>query len=307
MKSVRSIQYKLGSKEELLPDVHQSFPYIASYVDFNRFIGFQVPWHWHKEVELFYIEKGALEYYTPKGKTLFPEGWGGLVNSNVLHMTKPLEGSNGTIQREHIFHASIIGGGRGSIFEQKYVTPLTASTQVEIIKLNPNIQGQGELLEWIKLSFDISEEDGVYEMKLRNVLSDIWCKLLDISQPQWIQKGGVDKSCDKVKLMLVYIHEHFGEKLAIADIASAGYVSERECFRIFHKNLHIAPTEYLTDYRLQRACHLLAEGDLPITEIGHVCGLGSSSYFGKVFRDAFGITPSEYRGKWRKNDIGGRE
>lgn len=88
MKNIHKIKFHIGSKEELLPDFTDDFPYIASRVEFDKYMGQFVPWHWHKAVELFYMESGTLEYYTPKGKILFPAGSGGMVNSNVLHMTK---------------------------------------------------------------------------------------------------------------------------------------------------------------------------------------------------------------------------
>ena len=81
MNHVHGIQYKNNSKEELFPDFGPDFPYTCSYVEFGLCIGGQIPWHWHKEIELFYIEKGTLEYDTPGGKIVFPEGSGGMVNS----------------------------------------------------------------------------------------------------------------------------------------------------------------------------------------------------------------------------------
>ena len=58
--------------------------------ELDKYVGKSVPWHWHKAVELFYMESGALEYHTPKGKLVFPAGSGGFVNSNVLHRTRAL-------------------------------------------------------------------------------------------------------------------------------------------------------------------------------------------------------------------------
>ena len=45
--------------------------------------------------------------------------------------------------------------------------------------------------------------------------------------------------------------------------------------------------------RLQAACQMLARSEMSLTEIGRASGLGSSSYFGKLFREAMGCTPSE--------------
>ena len=90
MKNIHSIEFYTGSKEELLPDFEKDFPYIASRAELDKYIGGYVPWHWHRTVELFYMESGSIEYDTPGGKILFPAGSGGMINPNVLHMTKAI-------------------------------------------------------------------------------------------------------------------------------------------------------------------------------------------------------------------------
>ena len=103
MKNIHSITFYTGSKEELLPDFANDFPYIASRAELDKYIEHYVPWHWHKAVEFFYTESGSLEYYTPKGKQLFPAGSGGMVNSNILHMTRPVAQTEKNVQLLHIF------------------------------------------------------------------------------------------------------------------------------------------------------------------------------------------------------------
>lgn len=65
--------------------------------------------------------------------------------------------------------------------------------------------------------------------------------------------------------------------------------------------------EYIKTYRLQMACQMLAKGNEPITEVASQCGLGSSSYFGKTFREEFNCTPLEYRKRWHNRDICGQQ
>lgn len=103
MKNIHSIEFYTGSKEELLPGFEKDFPYIASRAELDKYIGHYVPWHWHKTVELFYMESGSIEYDTPGGKLLFPAGSGGIVNSNVLHMTKAISQKEKNIQLHMIF------------------------------------------------------------------------------------------------------------------------------------------------------------------------------------------------------------
>jgi len=295
LKNISNIEFHAGSKEELLPDFVPDFPYIASCVELGKYV---VPWHWHKAVEIFYMQKGILEYYTPKGKMTFPTGSGGMINSNVLHRTRPQEESEKNIQLLHIFDTSFIAGQQGSRIEQRYITPIIAAPQVEIIALYPDDPAQARLLNTIRESFTLVENDFGYEIKLRAVLSEIWFQLLSMSLTLLKETGDYNKTNDKIKLMMIYIHEHYAEKISIAKIAAAAFSSERECFRAFRDCLHMTPAEYIKSYRLQMACYLLAKSRETITFISHACGLGSSSYFGRVFRENIGCTPIEYRRKW---------
>lgn len=295
MKNIHTIEFRDGSKEEVLPDFAPDFPHIASHVAIEKFTNRFVPWHWHKEIELFYMEYGSLEYHTPKGVTLFPPGSGGLLNSNVLHMTRLPEGVPKNSSFLHLFDTSLLSGQPGSRIEQNYITPLISAPQVELIALSPDVPKEAALLSQIQASFLILPEEYGYEMKLRAALSEIWCQFLALVKPRLDCGGGHERINDKLKLMMIFIHDHFPEKISVSEIAAAAYISERECFRAFHDCLHTTPAEYVKSYRLQHACHMLASGNESVTTICHACGLGSSSYFGKVFRDEVGCTPLEYR------------
>lgn len=279
------------------------FPYTASCVDLDKYMGHFCPWHWHKAVEVFYMKSGALEYHTPGGKAVFYAGSGGMVNSNVLHMTRAHSQKGENIQMLHIFEPSFIAGEQGGRIEQRYVMPITAASKLELIPLYPDEPKQAEILTLIRNSFEISEQEPGYEIRLREALSGIWLRLFELSQPLQDEKKNRGKNNDKIKSMMIYIHEHYAEKISVAEMASAVFSSERECFRAFHDCLHMTPVEYIQSYRMQMACRMLADSQESLTFISHACGLGSSSYFGKIFRTHMGCTPLEYRRKWQNSDI----
>lgn len=302
MKKISTIEFHAGSRQERLPGFEADFPYIASYVDLDQYPGRFCPWHWHKSVELFYVKSGVLEYSTPGGKKIFPAGSGGLVNSNVLHTTRAVCKQEKTIQLLHIFDPSFIGGEQGSLISKKYVTPVVAAGFPEIIALSSDQPRHAELLGLICESFSLSEQEFGYELKLREMLSEIWLAIFALICDS-LQEKGADHADDKVKNMMIYIHEHYAEKITISELAGAAFSSERECFRAFHDSLHMTPMEYMKSYRLQMACQMLARSAESVTAISHACGLGSSSYFGKVFREQIGCTPLQYRHKWQDRNI----
>ncbi len=302
MKNIQKIEFHTGSREELLPNYSDDFPYIASRVELDKHTGRSVPWHWHRAVEIFYIESGTLEYYTPGGKMLFPAGSGGMVNSNVLHMTKALSQTGRNVPLVHLFDSSFLAGMPGSRIGKKYVTPIVTASQIELLPLFPENPTHQKILKLILKAFQIPDDKSGYEIQLQAALLEIWLMLFELSAPLLKKNFETNKNSDKIKQMMIYVHEHYSEKITVPQLAAAAYLSERECFRVFHDCLHITPVEYIKSYRLQAACQMLAGGQESITGISQSCGLGSSSYFGKIFREYAHCTPSEYRHKWQDSN-----
>ncbi|MBR5546273.1 MAG: helix-turn-helix domain-containing protein [Clostridia bacterium] len=291
MKIVRNAEVKENTSEELLPGFSPEFPYICTLAELDAY---QVPWHWHKTVELFYIQSGILEYTTPHGSWVFPAGSGGLLNADVLHRSAVHASGSPTIQLLHLFDPSFLSGAPGSRMEKKYILPLTVSSGIEMLPLHPEIPAQKDILEDIKRIFELSEEEWGYEFHLRESLVQVWLKLLEQAGPM-LNKGASNAGDEKLKSMMIYVHEHYREPITIDQLARSVHVSRRVCFRLFQQNLHMSPLQYMQSYRLQKARHLLQTTAESITAIAHSCGLGTSSYFSRIFRKEFGVSPREYR------------
>lgn len=59
----------------------------------------------------------------------------------------------------------------------------------------------------------------------------------------------------------------------------------------------ISPVEFLRNYRLRKASELITQNKLTISEIAYQTGFSSPAYFTKCFKDVYGVTPGEARGK----------
>ena len=104
--------------------------------------------------------------------------------------------------------------------------------------------------------------------------------------------GLVDR---RLRRAIEFMHDHCGRELSLREIAEAAYVSEFHFARLFKKITGQTPHNYLATVRVEKARRLLAETDLPITEIGARVGYSSQSHFTKVFREATGATPKAFR------------
>lgn len=291
MQHINGIQFRYGTNEELLPGFSEDFPYISSFVELDA--KYSIPWHWHKTVELFYIDSGVLEYFTPRGHYVFTQGECGFVNANVLHRTEVPSSSKGVRQMIHIFDPSFISGGCNNRIASKYVMPLILSS-IDVLKFE---KGRDEkIVDGIKAAFSLDENMPGYELRLRFLLSDVWMMFLSSCQISTDVSSFSDSDA-RIRKLLGYVFEHYGERISIEHLAASANISQRECYRIFRERLHISPVEYINSYRIQIACQMLISTEKTITEIGQACGLGSNSYFGKVFKAKMGCTPEQFRVK----------
>lgn len=93
---------------------------------------------------------------------------------------------------------------------------------------------------------------------------------------------------------LSYIKDNYQtatlEKYAASIHQAPYYVS-----RLMKKYSPYTFTTYLQRKRLVQACHLLTSTDLPVEEISRMVGYENSSYFHRIFRKEYGMTPRHFR------------
>lgn len=94
---------------------------------------------------------------------------------------------------------------------------------------------------------------------------------------------------------IAYIGEHYKEKITAPDIADAVGLSVNYLHRIFEKVKGVTLINYLTAYRIEKARNLIEAGDAPAYEIAAEVGYTDPFYFSRVFRNAVGISFSEYK------------
>lgn len=281
--------------EERIEKVTPNFPYMTTQYDLHTCPNNTFPWHWHNEVEFFYMVDGELEYNLPGGSYHFGKGEGGFVNSNVLHMIKTWDRCS-CMQLEHIFSPVLVSGHRGSIMETKYVLPITQSKSMDIFRFNIENVAHQNLINYILEAHRIEEKRALgFEFEIRAHVSSMWMELYKLTREYHQDKKKTDLDDERIKLMMSYIAINYGDKIELKGIADAAYVGERECFRSFKRNLNMTPFEYVIDYRITKACEFLRSSNESILDISNMCGFSSNSYFGKVFKDKIGCTPKEFR------------
>lgn len=97
------------------------------------------------------------------------------------------------------------------------------------------------------------------------------------------------------------LHASFAEnEITLTDMASKSGLEERTFLRRFRKSTGMTATEYLQRFRVNKARDLLQFSVQPVEEIAWSVGYADASAFRKVFQRLVGLSPSEYRRRFRR-------
>lgn len=277
---------------EQIEGMTTEYPYCLHKRDLTDFI---IPWHWHEELELGYIQEGTSKIITIGAEYVIRQGDGFFINSNVMDMKRNAVPGARVLEINHIFHPVFLSGHFKSRFEKKYLDPIINNHQIEVYIIRRGQPLSDKILSNLYRLKELQTHENM-EFQTRNLLSETWLLLLeDIRLNYNMNQTLRFEEADRIRSMISYIHNHYKDKITVAQIADATGISDREAMRSFRKNLNQSPIEYLISYRLNEAKKLLLNSSLSITEICYQCGFSDSSYFGKAFRKAYGITPREFR------------
>ena len=98
-----------------------------------------------------------------------------------------------------------------------------------------------------------------------------------------------------VRRVAAWAQKHYRSDASLAALAAELSLSPNHLGKLFRDAAGMSFSAYVTGIRLNRACFLLANSDMPLKELAAEAGFRSSEYFHKVFRDQLLRTPARYR------------
>ena len=287
-----SFLYTDQNRKEILRQDIQLFNLTANHGDIHHYIADCIPSHWHRELEIFLLLEGSVNFTIDDLVYRIDAGEGCFVNTGVLHSLTGISPAP-CIFRSFVFDSGIVGGTPGSIFDTEYVRPLL-ETGPSFLKFQKIPENEPYFHQFRKAFTACEEELPGYEFKIRTALSEILLLIKEKSQLMPPRKMPAIQET-RIKQMLEYIEANIGSAMTVKEIAATANICPRECQRIFRRYMHYSPMEYVQRRRIFAAARLLSDTALPVTDIALSCGFQSPAYFSKQFKQLTGSTPREYR------------
>jgi len=102
------------------------------------------------------------------------------------------------------------------------------------------------------------------------------------------------KHKSRLQKVFTYVEQHYHNEIDIKTVAALVGLSVPSFCNFFKKATNITFSEFVNQYRIQRACILLHQ-DKSIAEVCFECGFNHVTYFNKLFKKIMNLTPSEFK------------
>jgi AraC-like DNA-binding protein len=106
-------------------------------------------------------------------------------------------------------------------------------------------------------------------------------------------RNSSQRSC--IRKIKEYVEEHLQENISLAQVSRSVYLSPSYLSRLFREQTNENFSEYITRRKMEEARRLLDQGELKIYEVAAAVGYTDPAYFGRVFRQYYHVTPTDYK------------
>lgn len=252
---------------------------------------FQIPVHWHDELEIIYVKGGSLTVSISGESYIGKPGDAFVVSPGNLHL---MGSDTGTVDYyTFLFPLKNLSFRADDLFEEKLLEPLNSGH----LMINPRINDTAkelceQLIEVHESKNQESESQLTAQIKTKIILLQF---ILEMWKKGFIIENDTNGRNTVEKEMVSYIQQNYTGKISLKEFGEQFHLSGKYISRYFKEHFHITLSQYVTYLRLEHAKQLLQDTDIPVTEVAMQSGYQNVSYFIRSFKKTYEISPLKYR------------
>lgn len=252
-----------------------------------------VPLHWHGEFEINYILEGSAEFLCGEERFISRSGDIIIIPPNMPHAIYTY--GNSTQRYDTIvFSADMLGAHSNDRSAAECIIPLMNSHSVIRHHITEDHPYYSEIITITENIFSCAKGDSYrLDMLMKSELLRLFWLLENNGDIHPVAENSTDYS--SIRPSLEYISENFCENITIQQLADISHLSKSYFMNRFRQTAGVGAIEYINQLRIKKACRLLLESSMSMTETAFECGFRNISNFNRQFRKLVGCTPCEYK------------
>ncbi|MEM9528509.1 MAG: AraC family transcriptional regulator [Bacteroidota bacterium] len=255
-------------------------------------------WHFHEEYELIYFLKGHGMRIVGDHISNFQEGELVLVGQWLPHLWRNEEGKELLEEADFIvikFSALLKGVDLFSLPEMSGIKQLLQRSVHGLLFSESCLPRVHDLI--VALSKSSAAGKIIHFLSVLQVLANEQDYQLlasaDFTLPTEVS------SENRLQKVINFIFANYTEEITLDDIAKVAFMTPPAFCRFFKNRTNKTFFNFLNEFRINKACQLLINGERPIKQICYDVGFRSLTNFNRVFRKTKAITPTAYRDNFR--------
>jgi AraC-like DNA-binding protein/mannose-6-phosphate isomerase-like protein (cupin superfamily) len=259
--------------------------------------------HWHDELEFLFFSGGQARVQIGKDAFIVKENDIVIIQPNMLHSADRINKSPCEFFAI-LVHYNFLASLETDDVQLNYVLPFFSGHIAYPVHIKADMDKQYNLLGVLGeiISAFRTGEQG-YEIFIKSKFYEVIYIILKYASlyanTPSIKKTDVIPNAAWIANFLQYMQENFYEHITLADIAEKVNMSEGHLCREVKRIFGLTPLEFLNNYRISKAVHLIETTNRSLGEISDETGFPNINRFTSTFKKTFNCTPIHYRMKLR--------
>ena len=253
--------------------------------------------HWHEEIEVIIVLDGSCNYRINLDSFLINKGDILIIGSQSLHSLTSIPNKNMT-WASFVFNINMLKSSSTDGALLKYIAPLLNHEHQLPIIIKDNTTCYSKIFDVIEnILYCYYDKDIAYELELKSLLFKFFSLLYknNLIKKHQSKNNITFNTTNKIKLVLNYINDNYSEDISINTLAELCDYSEYHFMRFFKKHIGLTCIQYINNLRLEKSSILLTSTNNAIMDISLEVGFDNLSYFNKLFKRKYNLTPKEFR------------
>jgi AraC-like DNA-binding protein len=258
-------------------------------------------WHYHDYYEISFITEGIGKRIVADSIEEFQPGDLVFIGRNIPHVWIPDKESmlppNRTLEMVFLqFPPEALSPELLTLPEFKNIANALILSDRGIRIMGQTLNEVSEIM--LQLPYMNNFDRFLLFFRLMNIIGESK-NLVPLASKEYNDKG-ISLKNNRIQAIHEFLMKNYRESIDLKQIALLVNMTEGSLCRFFKMHMRITIFEYLNQIKIELACNLLMDNNLSVLDVAFDSGFNNMSHFNKQFRSITGVTPKEYRLRFKE-------
>lgn len=247
-------------------------------------------WHYHPEIEICYTLKSHGLRYVGNNISEYAERDLVILGSYLPHGFTTIDQSEQYVIQ---FNQDFLGKDFFESTELEDINSFLQQSNKGIVLKGSDLKKAEEYIQSLYQDKRSKMMRLLHLLEFLNFLSQ--CSNFETICSERYSSTLTQSKLNKVNKIFEYIKTNFQQDISIQSVSKIVNMTESTFYKFIKRHTNKKFTTILNEYRVNHASKLLVSSLIPISEVSFKSGFNNLSYFNRVFKKSYNMTPKQFR------------